>query len=117
MKTAVLVFFLFFIVRPAFGFVPTFPAYGTNDLAMMRMAADLNATKQNCYDLRGRLERMGHEVDRLETGFVVLSIVIGSAGASVCLLAWRDAINKKRLASEKHFAQPGADSVTVQSRG
>jgi hypothetical protein len=60
---------------------------------------------------------MGHEVDRLETGFVVLSIVIGSAGASVCLLAWRDAINRKRFTSEKHFAQPGADSVTVQSRG
>ena len=96
MKTAALACLSFFFLLPAFAFVPLPTAYGTNELAAARMAADLNAAKQSCFYMRGKLDRMEHEIDRLETGFLILSVVIGSAGAGVCLLAARDAIRSRR---------------------
>lgn len=96
MKTTALVCLVFFYLLPAFAFVPLPMAYGTNELATARMSADLNSTKHNYFLMSGKLSRMEHEIDRLETGFLILSIVIGSAGAGVCLLAARDAIRRWR---------------------
>ncbi|MDR3411947.1 MAG: hypothetical protein P4L87_13555 [Formivibrio sp.] len=114
MKTAVLACLLFFIVLPAFAFVPLSPAYGTNDLATMRLAADLNATKQSYFFVSGKLNRMEREMDRLETGFLILSIVVGSAGVGVCLLSARDAIRRWRPGTEKLPIKPCAENAAVQ---
>jgi len=114
MKTAVLACLCFFSVLPAFGSVMLPPAYGTNDLAAMRLAADLNASKQRLFYVSGKLDRMEREMDRLETGFLILAIAVGSAGVGVCLLSARDAIKGWRPSTEKLPVQPGAESATVQ---
>lgn len=113
MKTAALACLLFFFLLPAFALVPLPSAYGTNELATMRMAADLQTTKQSYFYMRGKLDSMEHEIDRLEIGFLFISVVIGSAGVGVFLLSARDAIRRWRPGTETHPVKPGTESATA----
>jgi hypothetical protein len=113
MKTAVLACLSFFLILPASAVMLLPPACGTNDLAAIRMAADLNATKQRYIYMSGKLDRMERELDRLEIGFLILSIVTGSTGVGVCLLSARDAIRRWRSGTETHPVKPCAPSATV----
>ena len=73
----------------------------------------LNEARQQSLFLAGKMARLEHEMDRLEMGFLVLAVLEGSAGASVCLLAVRDLMSKRIHAHEKEMLSRGADDPLV----
>jgi hypothetical protein len=73
------------------------PGAGTNDLAAIYMANNANRAWQSCYYVIGKVDRLEREVDILETGFVVLSGLLMSTVAAVCILTTRDRIRERRV--------------------
>jgi hypothetical protein len=101
MKTLTLILCLLLGMKAAQAFVVIPPAAGTNELAEIYRVSRINAALNNGYYYIGRIDRLEQEVDRLEAGFLILAVLIGSSLASLCLLAARDSIRKQREIPEK----------------
>jgi hypothetical protein len=88
---AVLVFFITTASAPAVALLPP----GTNDLAAFQLA--MEARRQNhFYYLNGKVDLLEHEVERLEIGFLAVSVLVGATGLAICLLAARDRIRARK---------------------
>jgi hypothetical protein len=96
MKTLTLILCLLLETKATLAFVALPPGAGTNDLAEMYRVSSINAALNNGYYNIGRIDRLEREVDRLEIGFLILAVLIGSSLASLCLLATRDQIRKQK---------------------
>jgi hypothetical protein len=95
-------FFLHLLVTPmtGFGMLALPPACSTNEMAEIGRLNRLSSERQNYYEF-GRIDRLEHEVDRLETGFVVVDVLIGSTLVSLLVLATRDRIRKLQSCSKR----------------
>ncbi|MGA2248783.1 MAG: hypothetical protein ABSH48_27830 [Verrucomicrobiota bacterium] len=69
------------------------PAWGTNELAEINRMNKVISERQNYYQI-SRIDRLQQVVNRLETGFVLVVILIGSTFASLPVLATRDRFSK-----------------------
>lgn len=101
-------------IASGFALIPQPPA--TNGISAPGSAMNLNAPMQNYYFLNGKVERMEHEIDRLQDGFVALAVLAGAAITALCLLAARDALTKKRRVPAKLPAESPADGTAVPAR-
>ena len=96
-----------------FGAIPLPQTTDTNAFAAMYWANRANIASQNSYLAYGRLIRLESEVNRLETAFVCLAIVVGSSLAAVCLLAARDQI--RRWSNRLDFEQDTTEPRTIHN--
>ena len=98
MKILVLILCLF-LGPVAAQAVVALPAFGnTNELSRIHQDDSMNAIWQSHYYCVGRIDRMEHELNQLEAGFVMLAVLLGSSLLSISLLAIRDQIQKQRAA-------------------
>jgi hypothetical protein len=79
------------------------PTTDTNVLAAILKAESIDAALLNYSFQNGRVDRLEHEITRLETGFASMSLLIGSTAAGVCILAVRDRIQERRR--KRHFGE------------
>ena len=89
------------------------PPSGTNELAAWTLSRDLESTRQGYYFLNGKIQRLEREVERLESGFVLLSIILVSTGTAICVLALRDLRRVRRRHADNMEGQlQAANSIT-----
>jgi hypothetical protein len=94
MKTFIFVLCLLLKTKAALAVVMLPPAADTNQLAEIYRASSINAALNNGYYCIGRMDRLSREVDRLECGFLIAAVLIGSTFMSLSLLAVRDRIRE-----------------------
>src|SRR5215469_15675859 len=85
----------------------------TNQLAAAYTARSVNEARQQSLFLAGKMARLEHEMDRLEMGFLVLAVLAGSAGLSVCLLGIRDLVSKQMHAYKRDLLSRGTNDPLV----
>jgi len=96
MKITILIFSLFLTAMTGLSMVALPPVGGTNELAAIERANRINMEWANYYYRNGRVDRLEHEVNRLETGFVVVAILVGSTFSALIVLAARDQIRERK---------------------
>lgn len=118
MKIATLITLLFCLCLSRVGAVvigPILPPGETNatTIALNSLAMRIQAADMNSMYMRGEFARMEREVNRLETGFLILVVLFVATVAAVCLLTARDRSRPYRLAGVDLAKGP---SETVVSR-
>jgi len=103
------------------------PLTRTNSFGEVYWANRQNTANQDYYLVYERVTRLESELNRLETEFLWLGIILGSALISICLLVSRDQIRKRsnepaleRGATDPHTNQsnaPGAVSPSTPLSG
>jgi len=95
--------------KTALAIVPPPPTIGTSATPDSVHSGVFNAALNSAYSNLGRVNRLEREVDRLETGFTVLAVLVGSSLASLCVLAARDHlwIRKHIPTGESHGTSNG----------
>ena len=96
MKTIILLLSFLIGTNGAFAVMALPPAANTNRSVELH-SEHLNAAWQNYGYLSGRTARLEHDLDRLQTWLLILSVLLGSSFVSVCLLAVRDQVAKSRI--------------------
>jgi hypothetical protein len=96
MKITILIFSLFLTAMTGLSMVALLPAGGTNELAAIERANRINVEWASYYYNNGRVDRLEHEVNRLETGFVIVAVLIGSTFSALIVLAARDQIRERK---------------------
>ena len=107
MKITILFSSLFLTAMTGISMVALSPAGGTNELAAIERANRINAEWANYYYRNGRVDRLEHEVNRIETGFVIVAVLIGSTFSSLIVLAARD-----RLRERKSIPNTGSEKTS-----
>lgn len=111
MKVLTLILYLLIGTEAALALMALPPVNDTNKLAEIYRANSINAAWQNYYYINGRVDRLEHEVNRLESGFTILTVLIGSALMAACVLATRD-----RIRERKSIQESGSESNANQPR-
>ena len=105
MKTIILILYLLLTAMTGMSMVVLPPAGGTNGLAEMERANRINVEWQNYYIRNGRIDRLERQVDRLETGFLIVAVLIGSTFSALIALATRDRISDRKSIEKTVFEQ------------
>ena len=65
------------------------PTIGTNELALYSLANRVNAMQQRNSYADGKMDQIAHQLDRLETGFILLVVLNVGFVAAHCFRAAR----------------------------
>ena len=128
MKIIILISCLLLTALTGLSMVPWPPANHTNALAEINWLNQSADRYQSHYYGNGRIARLEQEVNRLETGFAITSVLIGSTFASLFVLAVRDRISERKSTQRSAsgnksnglglkangFDQPGTQTREIQ---
>ena len=106
MKIIILILYLFPAAMTGLSMAALAPAGGTNESATINRPNRSEAKWRDLYYRNGRLDRLEQEVNRLENGFTVVAVLIGSTFASLCVLAARDRIRGLKSITTAALGEP-----------
>jgi len=72
------------------------PAGGTNVLAEVERVNRINVEWASYYYNSGRIDRLEREINRVENGFVIVAVLIGSTFSALIVLFARDRIRERK---------------------
>ncbi len=101
MKITILISSLLLTAMTGLSMVALPLAGGTNELAAIERANRINVEWANYYYRNGRVDRLEQEVNRLETGFAIVAVLIGSTLSALIVLVARDRILERKSIQKK----------------
>lgn len=115
MKTIVLALLIVSSALSAPAVIALPPNIGTNDIALYSLGMRVNVMQQHNGFMEGKVNRLETELNRVETGFLLLIILNVSTVAAICLLIARDKI-KGRWSPDSAAQAGGGSSDRIQTK-